>query len=165
MEGLIQKQVGAKAPVNKEQEDAKLALQVVRNTLYDEEMSDKVLELLSSVSDVAVGINKAIVFIAVPIAKAMHEDTPDLSPNIWLADGGVLDSLISEMFDMCETAGIPIEDPEAVAAQVKQKVIKDLQQMEGAQQPQEAPEEQLPEPPAAPPAATPQQQGLIGSAM
>ena len=132
-------------------EQINLATQVVRDTLYDEDSAEQLLQVVQNANSVGAGLGKALMMAGQPIANEMHKKEPGLSYEIWLMEGGVVDNILAELADICEEAGIPVEDEDLEIA--KETIAGDLQAMleQGNAQaaPQGAPAQQAP-PQAAP---------------
>lgn len=126
MQGLIQQQV----PKQGTSDEGELAVQVIRNTLYDEETAEKLMTVLQNAKDPVIGISKAILIAALPVAKALKEENPDMSDDIWLSPGGVLDRIIDEMMDMAEAAGVDLGDEESVHEGARQAVMQDITKLQ-----------------------------------
>ncbi len=85
------------------------------------------LEIISNAKNPAVGIGKAIIAVALPVAEAMAQKKPELDPAIWLSDDGVLDAIVDELMEVADAAGIEVTEDDADVA--KESVYADLQRM------------------------------------
>lgn len=116
-----------------------LATQVVRDTLYDEEAAEQLLSVIRNAQSVGAGLGKALMMAGQPIANQMHKKEPGLSYEIWLMEGGVVDNILAELADICEEAGIPVEDEDLEIA--KETIAGDLQGMVQSENTQAAPQQ------------------------
>ncbi len=105
----------------------KLAKDVIAYTLYEDDVSEQVIQLITDAKRPAVGIGKAIIAVVAPIAEAIVKKQPDTDPAIWLSDGGVLDEIVDEIMSMAEAVGIELTDADAEEA--KDVVFQDVQGM------------------------------------
>ncbi|MGE0343809.1 MAG: hypothetical protein AB7O86_12180 [Porticoccaceae bacterium] len=98
-------------------------------------------ELLSKQNPV-----KMLAMFLVELGKSVHVQHEDigLNPEIWLAQGGVLDEITDEIQGMADSAGVQV-DVASMMPDVKQAIIEfvglEAQNEQGAPEPSEAPEE------------------------
>ena len=110
MEGLLEKA----APQQQQQEGTAieeqidLATQVVRDTIYSDGAAESLFGVMDQAASVGAGMAKAVVMAVSPVVSAMHEKEPNLDPNIWFMEGGVLDNILMELAELLQQGGVEV---------------------------------------------------------
>ena len=111
-------------------EQIDLATQVTREALYADGSAERLFTVVEEAESIGVGLGKALVMAMMPIVTGMHEQEPNLDPNIWLMDGGVVDSILEELVDIVAEGGIQVgpEEMEQARMTIEQDVTKIVEQ-------------------------------------
>jgi hypothetical protein len=142
-----------------EELDSDIAFGLIAKILYEDEGTDQLLNIFSA-QNPAPALGNLLTTMIDNIGKKLSQRGMDLSPNIWLAEGGVVDRVIDEVAELAEGAKIKFDD--ALQSQVFGEVIDQLKlagqaEKNGAQMP---PEEGMgPPPPGGAGGPPPMQQG------
>lgn len=129
MKGLLES-AAPKQETNGLEEQIDLATQVVREVVYSDGAAESLFGIIDQGNTIGAGLGKAVVMAVSPIVTAMHEKEPNLDPNIWLMDGGVLDNLLEELVSLMAEGGVEISDEDVMEARdtVEQDVAKMVEQ-------------------------------------
>lgn len=104
-----------KAPLSaRETLDSDIGFGLAASLLYSEGGSKSVLEAVKG-QDPAVALGMFLSQMAMKLQQKTAEQGIELSPNIWLAEGGVTDRVLDEVEEMAEKAGV--EMPEGIREQ------------------------------------------------
>lgn len=111
-----------------EELDSDIAFGLIAKILYEDEGTDQLLNILSA-KDPTPALGNLLATMIDSIGKKLAQRGMDLSPNIWLAEGGVTDRVIDQVAELAEKAGIALDD--AAQSAVFAEVIDQLK-MAGA---------------------------------
>jgi hypothetical protein len=104
-------QAAPSSPLAPDEElDADIAFGILGNLIYEDQATKIIMDALTNAQNPAPIIASMISKSIDTTAKKLADKGMELSPNVWLAEGGATDRLLDEIAELAEKGGVQFND-------------------------------------------------------